>query len=96
MNSLATSCYQFMLNIKRTARIINERILDTCNKINLGDLLIERQLHPLGHWLTKEDSSIKMYTLCTIKRGKNCRGRPRDANVKLTQQATGLLINERK
>ena len=60
-----------MLNIKKTDRIGNDRILDTCNRRNLADLLRECQLRTLGHWVRKEDSSIKKYTLNTTNRGKN-------------------------
>ena len=65
-----------MLNIKRTDRIRNDRILDICNRRNLADILINRQLRTLGHWLRKEDSSIKKYALYTTDRGKNRRRRP--------------------
>ena len=68
LNSLATSCNRVMLNIKRNYRIRNDRILDTCKRKNLADLLIERQLQTLSHWLRKDDSSVKKYALYT---GKN-------------------------
>ena len=74
-----------MLSIKRTGRIRNDRILDTCNRRNLVDLLIERRLQTLGHWLRKEHSSFKKYALYTTDRGKNRRGSPRRTYVKLTQ-----------
>ena len=60
-----------MLNIKRTDTIRNDRILDTCNRRNVADLLIERQLRTLDHWLRNEDSSVKKYALYTTNRGKN-------------------------
>ena len=96
LNSFATSCCQVMLNIKRTDRIRNDRILDTCNRRNPADLPIECQLRTLGHWLRKEDSSIKTYALYTSNREKNRRGRPRHTYVKLTQQTTVLSIQELK
>ena len=71
LNSFATSCYRVMLNIKRTDRIRNDRILDTCNRRNVADLLIERQLRTLDRWLRNEDSSIKKYALYTTNRGKS-------------------------
>ena len=42
LKSFATSCYRVMLNIKRTDRIRNDRILDTCN---IRNLLTERQIY---------------------------------------------------
>ena len=85
-----------MLSIKRINRIRNDRILDTRNRRNLADLLIERQLRTLGHWLRKEDSSVKKYALYTTNRRKNRRERPRHTYVKLTQETTGLSIQEMK
>ena len=48
LNSFGSSCYRAMLNIKRTDRIRSDRILDTCNKRNFADLLIECQLRSLA------------------------------------------------
>ena len=62
--------YQFMLSITRTDTVRNDIILDTWNRRNLADLLIECQLQTLGHGLRKEDSSIKKCTLYTTNRGK--------------------------
>ena len=93
LDLFTTSCYRVTLNIKRTDRIRNDRILDTCNRRKLADLLIERQLRTLGHWLRKEVSSIKKHPLYTTNRGQNRRGRPRHVYVKLTQQ--NWLMNRR-
>ena len=70
--------------------------MDTCNRRNLGNVLIEHQLQTLGHWQRKEDSSIKIYALYTTNRGKNHRGRPRHIYVKLTQETTSLSIQKMK
>ena len=56
LNSSATSCYRVMLNIKRTGRIRNDRLLDICNIRIFADLLTECQLRTLGHWQRKEGS----------------------------------------
>ena len=96
LNSFAISCYRVMLNIKRTGRIRDDRILYTSNRRNLADLLIERQLRTLGLWLRKKDLSIKTYALYTTNRRQNRRRRPRHTYAKLTQQTTGLSIEEMK
>ena len=74
-----------MINIKRTERIRNDRILDTYNRKSLADLVIEHQLQTLGHWLKKEDSSIKKFAFYTTNRERYHRGRPRHTYVKLTK-----------
>ena len=81
MNSFATSCYRVVLSIKRTDRIRNDRMLDTHNRRNFADLLRERQLRTLGHWLRKEDSSFEKYLIYTTNRGKNRGGRRRPTYV---------------
>ena len=96
LNSFATSCYRIMLNIKRTDRLRNERVLEICNRRNLADEVTKQQLRTLGHWLRKQGSTISKYALFNTNKGKNRRGRPRHTYVKLIQQTTGLTLDEMK
>ena len=59
-------------------------------------LLMQRQLRSSGHWLRKENSSIKKCALYATNRGTNRRGRPKHTYIKLTLQTTGLWIEEMK
>ena len=78
-----------MLNIKRTDRIRNDRMLGKCNRRNFADLLTESQLRTLGHGKERGKKSHHLKdtrsTLPTDE--KIARGRPRPTYVKLTQQA---------
>ena len=91
INSFATSCYRIMLNIKRTDKISNQRILGKVKRKDLIDTVIGRQLRSLGHWLRKPPTSIiNKYALYTTNLERNRRGRPRMTYVKQVEEITGL------
>ena len=85
-----------MLNIKRTDRVRNERVLEISNRRDLADVVTKQQLRTLGHWLRKQGSTISKYALFNSNKDKNRRGRPRHTYVKLIQQTTGLTLDEMK
>ena len=94
LNAFATSCYRILLNIKRTDRVRNERILEIVGRKNLADLVAQRQMRTLGHWLRKENSTISKYALYTTNKGKNRRGRSRTIFTKVAEKLTGMPTEE--
>ena len=69
INSFGTSCYRYMLGIRRIYRVKNEEVLQRVQRSNLGNLMHKRQLRSLGHWIGKDDI-IKGFALYA-----NCYGR---------------------
>lgn len=91
LNSFATSCYRFILNIKRTDRVRNEKILDLVEKPPLSVIVVERQLRRLGHILRQDQNSFpNRYALYWPQHGKRKRGRPKLLYHKYMEQITGL------
>ena len=91
LNSYATSCYRFILNIKRTDRVRNETVLGLVGRPPLADIVTERQLRRLGHVLRQdEDSTLHRFAIYCPQHGKRKRGRPRLLFHKYMQQVTGL------
>ena len=71
LDSFATSCYRYMLHIKRTDHVKNETILKTVNQQPLSDTVRERQLRRLGHVLRmKEDNISRMYAMYGPNHGR--------------------------
>ena len=91
INAFATSCYRYMLNVKRTDRIRNKDLLATINEASLMSTVIERQLRWLGHALRKGDSQlIGQLALYCSEHGRRKRDRPRTTHQKYILLLTGL------
>ena len=95
INSYATSCYRFILNIKRLGKISNTVILSTVGKDNLMQTVIQRQLRWLGHTLRLPNSSVvNQYALYQPLHGKRKRGRPRLHYKGYIEKLTHLTAHE--
>ena len=95
INSYATSCYRFILNIKRLDKIPNTVILSTVGKDNLMQTVIQRQLRWLGHTLRLPSSSlVNQYALYQPLHGKRERGRPRLHYKGYIEKLTHLAAHE--
>src|SRR5580692_7032635 len=55
LDSFYTSCYRYMLRIKRTDRVRNDIILQTVNQQPLSNVVKERQIRQLGHVLRMQE-----------------------------------------
>ena len=51
VDSFDTSCYQYMLGIRRIERVRNDEVLQRVQRSNLSSLMYKRQLRSLGHWI---------------------------------------------
>jgi hypothetical protein len=90
LDSFATSCYRYMLNIKRTDHICNEVILEKVGQPSLSTIVKQRQLRWLGHTLRSDlDGISRRYALYWPPHGKRKRGRPRLLYHKYIEQLTG-------
>jgi len=64
LDSFATSCYRYMLGVKRADRVWNEAILQAVCQKPLSTVIKQRQLLWLGHVLrVPEDDLIRQYVL---------------------------------
>ena len=54
LNSFATSCYRYMLNIKRTDRVRNDTVMEKTEQLPLSVTAKQRQLRWLGHLLRSD------------------------------------------
>ena len=78
LDSFATSCYRYMLNIKRTDHVRNEEVLKAVGQPPLSTIAKSRQLSWLGHTLRSDIDGIpRRYALYWPSHGKRKRGRPR-------------------
>ena len=93
IDSFGTSCYRYMLGIRRIDRVKNEEVLQRVQRSNLSDLMYKRQLRSLGHWIRKNDI-IGRFALYENYCGKNRRGRPRLNFNKHIRNITELTIEE--
>ena len=50
-----TSCYRYMVGIRRIDRVRNEEVLQRVQRSNLSKRMYKRQLRSLGHWIRKDD-----------------------------------------
>ena len=85
-----------MLNIKRTDRVRNTDIFERVNKTSLCNVLYQRQLRALGHWIRRADSIVRTYALYKNSSGRNRRGRPRLTYRRRMEQLTEMTCNEMK
>ena len=96
-DSFGTSCYRYMLWIKKIDRIRNEEILQKGQRSNLSNFMYKRQLRSLGHWIRKDDI-IRPFALYKNSNGKNRLGRPRlnfNKHIeKITESTTEELIRK--
>ena len=97
IDSFGTSCYGYMLGIRRTDRVRNEEVLQRVQRSNLSNLMYKRQLRSLGHWIRKDDI-IRRFALYKNCFGRNRLGRPRLNYNKHIQTITELStkVLERK
>ena len=78
INSYATSCYRYILGIRRTDHIRNSDVLAILKKQPLSKSITSRQLSWLGHQLRREDEHpIKRFALYEPAHSKKKPGRPR-------------------
>ena len=95
LDSFATSCYHYMLNIRRTDRIRYEIILQTVNQQPLYDSVKARQLRRLGHVLRKQNDDLpRKYILYHPEQGRRKRGRPRLLYHKYIEKLTGRTCSQ--
>ena len=76
IDSIGTSCYIYMLRIKRIDKVRNVEFLKRVRRNNLSNLLYKRQLRSLEDWIRKDDI-ITSFVLYNNNNGRNRRGRPR-------------------
>ena len=88
-----TSCYRYMLGIRRIDKVRNEEVLKSVRKNNLNNLLYKRQLRSRGHWIRKDDI-ITRFTLHNNNNGRNRRGKPRLNYNKHTENITSITTAE--
>ena len=93
IDSFGTSCYRYMLGIRRIDRVRNEEVLQRVQRSNLSNLMYKRQLRSLGHWIRKDDI-IRRFASYKNCYGRNRRGRPRLNNSKYIQTITELSTEE--
>ena len=90
INSFATSCYRYMLSIKRTDRVRNDAVMEKTGQIPLSVTVKQRQLSWLGHILRSDPEGIpRKYALYWPPHGQRKRGRPRLLYHKYIQDMTG-------
>lgn len=93
IDSFATSCYRYMLKIKRIDKIRNEHILQTVNQPPLSVIVKERQLRRLGHALRADHESLQhKFAIYYPQHGKRKPGRPRIQYHEYIKKITGLDI----
>ena len=91
LNSYATSCYRYMLGIRRIDRVRNEKVLEAVGQIPLSTCVKRRQLRWLGHALrAPEGNTMRLYALYAPAHGKRKRGRPRLQFRTYIEQLTGF------
>ena len=91
LDSYATSCYRFMLGIKRVDRVQNTRILQLVSQEPLSTTVQRRQLRWLGHTLRRPPGTLsRRYVLYNPDHGHRRRGRPRLLYTKYIQPLTGV------
>ena len=93
IDSFGTSCYRFILGIRRIDRIRNEEVLQRVRRVNLSNTLYKRQIRSLVHWIRKDDI-IAQYALYHCNTGKNRRGRPRLTYCKHIENITDSTVAE--
>ena len=93
IDSFGTSCYWYILGIRRIGRVRNEEVLQRVQISNLSNLMCKRQLRSLGHWMQKDDI-IKRFALHTNCYGRNWPGRPRLNYTKHIQIIINLTTEE--
>src|SRR6478609_447347 len=78
LDSFATSCYPYILGVKRIDRIRNDFILEQVAQRPLSQTVRERQQRWLGHALRTNNNSITaIYALYVPQHGRRKRCRPR-------------------
>ena len=91
LNDFGTSCCRIRLNIRRKNRVTNQHVLNVTQRKDLSKILLSEQPGVLGHWLRRPpETTIKKYALYTTNQGRNRRGRPRAAYLKLMETLTGM------
>ena len=71
LDSFATTCYRYILNISKLEKISNEKILKMINKIDLHKIIQSRQIKFINNLQKLNNENIsKMYSLYTPKHGK--------------------------
>ena len=93
MDSFGTSCYRYMLGIRRIDRVRNEEVRQRLQRSNLSNLMYKLQLRSLGFWIRKDDV-IRRFALYKNYYGRNRRGRPRLTYNKHIQTITELSTEE--
>ena len=93
IDSFGTSCYRYMLEIRRIDRVRNKEVLQRFQRSNLSNLMYKCQLRSLGHWIRKEDI-IRRFALHKNSYRRNRRGRPRPSYNKHIQTITELSTEE--
>jgi hypothetical protein len=95
LDSFATSCFRYMLNIKRTDHVTNTFVLSAVGQPSLSTLVKQRQLRWLGHTLRRTDNSyIRQFALYTPSHGKRQRGRPPLTYKKYIEQLIKNITTE--
>ena len=95
INSFATSCYRYMLNIKRLDKIRNEHILQIVNQPPLSVTVKERQLRRLGHTLRADRETLQhKFAIYFPLHGKRKPGKPRTQYHQYIKKITGLESDE--
>ena len=90
INSFATSCYRFMLNIKRIDHILNTTVYSMTYTVPLIHLVRHRQLKFLGHLLRmSKEEPARRYALYIPTIGKRRPGRPRTSYLNYVQRLLG-------
>jgi Domain of unknown function (DUF6451) len=93
LDSFATSCYRYMLNIRRTDHIRNKTVLQTVNQQSLSDCVKSRQLWRLGHVLRKHTDDLpRKYILYHPEHGRRKRGLTRLLYHKYIEKLTGKTV----
>ena len=96
LNSFGTTCYRFILGIKRIDHVRNEVVLETVNRLPLINTLYCKQLRALGHWLRAKENPVSRFALYKPAHGRNRRGRPRTTYIKHVENITGKTAEELK
>lgn len=78
LDSFATICYRYILQISKIEKVSNDEILKIVNRKPLHELIQERQLKFVNNVQSLDNNNIfKKYLFYTPLHGKNKVGRPR-------------------
>ena len=90
INAFATSCYRFLLNIKRIDHVLNTTVYSMTNTVPLILLVRHRQLKFLGHILRmSKEEPARRYALYIPTIGKRRPCRPRTSYLNYVQRLLG-------